>query len=136
MSIAYLTTQAVRRAASAFALAAVATVAACGGSSSAGTTDPVPPIPQGPPAATATVAATPSLAFTPNTVTIAVGGTVTMDFGSVPHNVFFDNAPAGAPANITAATSDKSMTLTFNQAGTFEYNCHIHPGMRGTVVVK
>jgi len=136
MSIAYLTTQAVRRAAAVFALAAVATAAACGGSSNAGTTDPVPPIPPGPPAATATVAATPSLAVTPNTVTIAVGGTVTMDFGSVAHNVFFDNAPAGAPANITAATSDKSMTLTFNQAGTFEYNCHIHPGMRGTVVVK
>jgi Plastocyanin len=69
-------------------------------------------------------------------VTIAVGGTVTVDFGSVAHNVFFDNAPAGAPANITAATSNASMALTFNQAGTFVYNCHIHPGMHGTVVVK
>jgi plastocyanin len=133
MSIAYLTIQVGRRAMAALALTAGAMLAACGGSSSATTTDPVT---SGPPAATATVAATPALAFTPNTVTIAVGGTVTVDFGSVAHNVFFDNAPAGAPANITAATSNASMALTFNQAGTFVYNCHIHPGMHGTVVVK
>lgn len=122
-----------RRALAVIALAGAATLAACGGSSSSSTTDPVT---SGPPAATATVQATPSLQFTPNTVTLAVGGTVTMDFGAVGHNVFFDNAPPGAPANITAPTSGKSLTLTFNQAGTFEYNCHIHPGMRGTVIVK
>jgi len=107
-------------------------LAACGGSSSP-STDPTP---SGPPAASATVQATPAIQFTPNTVTIAVGGTVTVAFGSVPHNVYFDNAPAGAPANITDPSSDKSATLTFNQAGTFVYNCHLHPGMHGTVIVK
>lgn len=111
-----------------------AALVACGGSSSS--TGPTPPVPPVPPAATATVAATPSIQFTPNTVTIAVGGTVTVDFGSVPHNVFFDNAQAGAPANITAPSSNTSATLTFNQAGTFVYNCHVHPGMHGTVIVK
>jgi plastocyanin len=132
MNIPY-TTRATRRPARAsLALFAATILAACGGSSY-GSTDPVV---SDPPVAAATVEATTSNQFTPNTVTLVVGGTVTVDFGAVAHNVFFDNAPAGAPANITAPSSNKSATLTFSQPGTFVYNCHIHPGMRGTVVVK
>jgi plastocyanin len=52
------------------------------------------------------------------------------------HNVFFDNAPAGAPANITAPSANKNVTLTFPATGTYAYNCHIHPGMKGTITVK
>jgi plastocyanin len=59
-----------------------------------------------------------------------------MQFGSLAHNVFSDSAPAGAPANITAPSANTTATLTFPQAGTFVYNGHIHPGMRGTVIVK
>ena len=80
--------------------------------------------------------ATPSEHFTPGNVAVLQGGTVTFDFGSLAHNVFFDGAPAGAPANIPDATSNTSVTRTFNTKGTFQYNCHIHPGMRGTVVVE
>lgn len=114
-------------------LAAVsaASLAACGGGSSS-----TAPASSGTPVTAATVNATPSLQFTPNTVTIVAGGTVTVDFGAVAHDVFFDNDPAGAPANISTPTSNTSATLTFNQAGTFVYNCHIHPGMHGTVIVK
>jgi plastocyanin len=112
------------------AVVSAASLVACGGSSSTA------PASSGTPVTAATVNATPSLQFTPNTVTIVVGGTVTMDFGAVAHDVFFDNDPAGAPASITTPTSNTSATLTFNQAGTFVYNCHIHPGMHGTVVVK
>jgi plastocyanin len=136
MLIPYMTLS--RRPTRAFlALLGALAIAACGGSSAS--TDPTPtptPTPSDTPVAAATVQATPSIQFTPNTVTIVVGGTVTVDFGSVPHNVFFDNDPAGAPANITQPTSDHSATLTFNQAGTYVYNCHLHPGMRGTVIVK
>jgi plastocyanin len=103
---------------------------ACGGSSA---TQQVSP-PTGP-ALAAEVSADPSLAFSPNTVTILRGGSVTIDFGRVPHNVYFDNQPAGAPANITGNNSDVTKSLTFTTAGTFVYNCHIHPGMQGTVVV-
>lgn len=42
--------------------------------------------------------ATPSIAFTPANVKLALGGTVTFAFGSVGHNVFFDNDPTGAQA--------------------------------------
>ncbi|HEX7942295.1 MAG TPA: plastocyanin/azurin family copper-binding protein, partial [Gemmatimonadaceae bacterium] len=57
-------------------------------------------------------------------------------FGDVAHNVFFDNAPAGAPDAIAGANANMSQARTFTTAGTFEYNCHIHPGMKGTVVVS
>jgi len=114
-------------------LAPLATVliAACGGDSNS----PTEPVDQTPVAA-ATVDATPSLSFTPNLVTLIAGGTVTFDFGTVEHDVFFDNAPAGAPQNITAPSANKSVVLTFATPGTFVYNCHIHPGMRGTGIVK
>ena len=113
------------------AIAAVPYLAACGGAGYDGmTTSPTPP------SATATVQATPADQFTPGTVNLLVGGTVTFEFGAVAHDVFFDNAPAGAPANITAATSNASVTRTFPTAGRFVYNCHIHPGMTGTIVVQ
>lgn len=102
-------------------------LAACGGSSTSTG-------PQRTPALAADVAATPALAFTPGTVTVAQGGTVTFKFGSVGHNVYFDNA-SGAPANITGVNANVNKSVTFTTTGTYEYDCHIHPGMSGTVIV-
>ncbi len=113
----------------------IAALAACGGggyNAPSGPTDPGDPTP----VRDATVQATPSEQFTPGRINLLVGGTVTYAFGSLAHNVFFDNAPTGAPDNITAPSSNKSVTLTFNTKGTYDYNCHIHPGMRGTVIVQ
>lgn len=109
------------------ALTGLLCIAACGGGMA---TSPTPP------SATAIVQATPSIQFTPRTVNLTVGGTVTFEFGAVDHNLYFDNAPAGAPANITAPTSNTSLTRTFGTAGRFDYNCHLHPGMTGTIVVQ
>lgn len=103
---------------------------ACGGDNDG----PYAPVDE--PVAAATVQATPAIRFTPATVTLAVGGTVTFAFGTTPHNVFFDNAPAGAPANIPDVTSNQSVTRTFPTAGQYNYNCHLHPGMTGTVIVR
>ena len=105
----------------------LALLVACGGS----TTMAAPT----PPALTASVAATEAIAFTPNSVTIQKGGTITFVFGQIAHNVYFANAQTGAPGNITGVNANVSKPLTFNSTGTFIYNCHIHPGMQGTVIV-
>ena len=112
------------------ASAVVPYIAACGGGE-AGTA----PI-STPPSATATVEATPALQFTPATVSLLAGGTVTFDFGAVDHDLYFDNAPAGAPENVATPTRNASVSRTFPTAGRFVYNCHIHPGMTGTVIVQ
>ena len=88
-----------------------------------------------PPVSSARVDATPSIAFTPANISLTTGGTVTFAFGSVPHNVFFDNDPAGAPAAIDGVNANVSLQRTFPVAGVYNYYCHIHPGMRGTIVV-
>jgi plastocyanin len=91
--------------------------------------------PSGPPADGNTVDATPSLTFTPATLTISAGETVTFAFGTVQHNVFFDD-PTVASLNIEAPSANLSVNRTFATAGTFTYSCHIHPTMHGTVVVQ
>lgn len=88
-----------------------------------------------PPPAGNTVAATPSLTFTPPTLTVNAGDVVTFAFGSVAHNVFFA-AKGGVPTDIQGSNANVSVQRTFATAGTFEYTCHIHPSMHGTVVVR
>ncbi len=114
-------------------LVITALAAACGGdvtgySGGGNTNDPPPP--------NNTVRAMSSLQFTPSSITVAAGTTVTFTFESVAHDVFFDNAPAGAPANISTPTANASVTRTFPTAGRYVYNCHIHPGMSGVVIVQ
>ena len=83
---------------------------------------------------TATVDATNQNVFTPSTVTVAAGGTVTWSIASVTHNVTF-RAVTGAPTNISN-TASSAASRTFATAGTFPYDCTIHSGMTGTVVVQ
>ena len=111
---------------------AVATLAASCSSTYAGSSSN----PAGAPPMAATVNATSLNTFTPANVAVGVGGTVTFTFGDVAHNVFFDNSPAGAPDAITGANANMSQARTFTTAGTFEFDCHIHPGMKGTVIVS
>ena len=113
------------------ALAALA--AACSSSGISGTSNNNN---GGAPPMAATVNATTANTFTPSNITIGVGGTVTFAFGDVAHNVFFDNSPAGAPDPIAGSNSNMSQSRTFNTAGTFEFDCHMHPGMKGTVLVS
>jgi plastocyanin len=113
-----------------YALTFLAVLSACGGGGAGTVTAPQP----GPPAMTATVNATPDIAFNPSPVKIVPGGTITFAFGSVAHNVYF-NAVAGAPADIPGNNAGTSVSRTFASAGTYVYNCHIHPGMTGTIVV-
>jgi plastocyanin len=110
-------------------LAAIAAVAAaitaCGGS------DRLPTAPAG----GLTISSTPSLTFSPASLTVSAGDVVTFAFGAIAHNVFFD-AAAGAPANIEGSNASVSVTRTFTSPGAYHYTCHIHAGMQGTVTVR
>jgi len=82
---------------------------------------------------TASVIATATNQFTPASVDISVGGTVTWTFQAVAHNVTFASG-GGAPTNIGNSTNT-DVSRTFNTAGTFTYDCTLHGGMTGTVIV-
>jgi plastocyanin len=102
------------------ALAAVAVVAACGGQ---GDRDASP-------VATNAVPMQNS-EFRPNHVTVAAGSTVTWtNDDDYPHDVTFTG---GAESGVLdgGATYEQ----TFDEAGTFDYECTIHPGMVGRVTV-
>ncbi len=73
--------------------------------------------------------------FNPTSVSVAAGGTVTWNWNSsgVVHNVTF--LTAGAPANIGNRNSG-SDSRVFSSAGTFNYECTIHSGMTGSVMVQ
>jgi len=103
-------------------------LAGCGGGDGGGTTSPPP---GGFPAAAAVTAAATN-SFSPRTVDIVAGGNVTWMFNAI-HNVRF-GATAGAPQDIPD-TGDGQVARQFVAAGRFPYNCTLHPGMSGTVVV-
>lgn len=73
--------------------------------------------------------------FNPDKVVIAVGGTVSWDFGSLEHTVTFDGGSAGTPPNIPGAYST-SVRRDFAAKGNFKFHCTIHSGMSGEVVVR
>lgn len=115
---------------STLAAIAASTLMACGGGGGYGsTTSPPPPPPPN------TILATPSLSFGPASLTVNAGETVTFSFGSVAHNVFFDQQ-AGAPGDIDGLNANVSVGRVFTTPGTYHYSCHIHPSMHGTVVVN
>jgi len=75
-----------------------------------------------------------NLAFSPATVVVQEGDTVTWtnEQTDVPHTV---TADGGSFASGTLATGD-TFQHTFTTAGTFAYHCTIHPTMLGTVEVQ
>ncbi len=80
------------------------------------------------------VLATNGNVFNPSSLTVTKGTDVSFTFSAVTHNVTFD-VRAGAPANI-GNTSNQTVTRNFGTAGSFPYQCTIHSGMTGTIVVN
>ena len=71
-------------------------------------------------------------AFTPATLTVRAGTTVTwINRDEEPHTVAASDGSFHSPGMGTGA----SFTHTFSTAGSFDYVCSIHPMMHGTVVV-
>ena len=84
--------------------------------------------------ATAGVSTTSGDVFSPGSVTISRGGSVTWTFGITIHNVTFQGG-AGVPANIPDR-SNTSESRTFSTVGDFSYTCTLHAGMTGQVLVR
>lgn len=130
-------------------LASALVVAGCGGTPSAtnaaptATTAPPPtntvpaatntPAPTGPQAAIA-VSGSGTYAFSPATMTIKVGTTVTWTNNTIaPHTVTSDS---GDPASFNGSlSSGGTFSFTFTTAGTYHYHCTIHPYMKATITV-
>ncbi|MFA4826359.1 MAG: cupredoxin family copper-binding protein [Methanoregula sp.] len=77
-----------------------------------------------------------NFAFSPATLTIKTGATVTWtNDDSAPHTVVSD---AGSPVPFTSPqlATGASYPQTFTRAGTYGYHCSIHPSMKGTIVVE
>jgi amicyanin len=69
--------------------------------------------------------------FSPATLTVRVGTTVTWtNSDSAAHNV------SGGPLHSPALNHGASYRHTFTKAGTYHYVCTFHPWMKGTVIVK
>ena len=77
-----------------------------------------------------------NFAFSPATLTVKTGSTVTWTNQDVaPHQVASD------PGTPVAFSSDSlvngaSYQFTFTQPGTYTYHCTIHPNMKGTIIVQ
>ncbi len=75
-----------------------------------------------------------SYKFAPEVVEVAVGGTVTwINQDDFPHTVqLLDGSEGDKPLGVGETTS-----ITFEKAGSFPYNCSLHPTqMKGEVVVR
>lgn len=117
---------------------AVLVAAACGGGGGDSPTSPGPGNPGNPggpstsPQQTSSVGVGNNL-FSPANIQVAVGTTVTWtwDASAITHNVTFADGVGSGDKGANA-----TFTRTFSAAGTFQYQCTLHSGMAGSVLVK
>lgn len=112
-------------------------MAACGGGSHAAPQGVGTAAASGPATAqTFTIHGTDRDQFAPGTVTAKVGSlTLTLQNGGVPHNLTFSDAGLTSIGTVSGSAT-KSTTLTFDKPGTYTFECTIHPGMRGKLIVS
>jgi plastocyanin len=76
-----------------------------------------------------------NFSFTPATLTVAVGTTVTWtNRDDIPHTVVSTDDPKAFKSKVL--DTDEKFSYTFTKAGAYPYFCSVHPKMTGTVVVK
>lgn len=76
-------------------------------------------------------------AFEPTEITVGPGTTVTwINRDSFDHTV--TSGVRGEPTDLFDETvpAGESFSYTFEEPGTYEYFCSLHPGMDGTVIVE
>ena len=113
-----------RRSLAALAALSVLALAGCGGGDDAAAA----PEPSGPPPA-ATVDLRP-VTYEPAKVTIDAGETVRWEWqGGVQHDVRGEGFKS-------KVMSKGAFSHTFDEPGTYEYKCSVHPTMKGTITVS
>jgi amicyanin len=74
-----------------------------------------------------------NFAFAPPTLTVKAGTTVTWrNEDDIPHTI----TSSARVFKSKALDTDDSFSFTFNDAGSYEYFCSLHPHMKGTIVVE
>lgn len=74
-----------------------------------------------------------NFSFAPDTLTVAVGTTVTWtNRDDIPHTIVSTDGVFKSKARDT----DEKFSYTFAKAGTYPYYCSIHPKMTGKIVVQ
>ena len=74
-----------------------------------------------------------NFSFTPATLTIKVGTTVTfINHDDIPHSIV--NAEGKFRSH--ALDTDQSFQFTFATAGDYDYFCGLHPHMKGKIIVE
>jgi plastocyanin len=74
-----------------------------------------------------------NFSFTPQTLTVAVGTTVTWtNRDDIPHTVVSTDGVFKSKVRDT----DEKFSYTFTKAGTYPYFCSVHPKMTGKIVVQ
>ena len=85
------------------------------------------------PAANGTTVNIDNFSFTPTTLEVPRGSTVTwVNKDDIPHVV----ASTDNKFKSRAIDTDGTFTFTFAEPGTYEYFCSVHPVMTGKVIVK
>jgi plastocyanin len=75
-------------------------------------------------------------AFSPATLTVKVGTTVTWkNFDQFAHEVISQTGDPGQPFDLGQQATAATVSHTFTAAGTYQYYCNIHNYMKGTIVV-
>ncbi len=75
------------------------------------------------------------IAFSPKSLTVSKGSTVTFAFrdGDTVHNV---TSVGSKRLRTISNRSSGSKSRKFTKAGTYRYACTLHPGMTGRIVVR
>jgi plastocyanin len=85
------------------------------------------------PAAAAADVKIDNFSFTPDTLTVAVGTTVTWtNRDDIPHTVVSTDGVFKSKVRDT----DEKFSYTFTKAGMYPYFCSVHPKMTGKIIVQ
>lgn len=128
---------------------ALVLLAACGNSTTAGSTPTATATSVGstPTATTATSGTSKTVtittdssgnfAFSPSTLTISVGTTVVwMNSTQAPHTVTSDDGKSFDSGTNHPVSPGTSFSFQFTKTGTFPYHCQFHPYMKATIIVS